>query len=75
MSQRTPALAAVVLTFAACTPERPAAPRIDASNVAGNTRVATVVDVSRDTTAQNETPFAVNPTNAANLLTGANDWN
>jgi hypothetical protein len=25
--------------------------------------------LSRDTTAQNETPLAVNPTNAANLLT------
>lgn len=34
-----------------------------------------VVDVSRDTTAQNETPVAVNPHNGANLLTGANDWN
>ncbi len=34
-----------------------------------------VTDVSRDTTAQNETPIAVNPTNASNLLTGANDWN
>ena len=34
-----------------------------------------VVDVSRDTTAQNETPVAVNPVNASNLITGANDWN
>jgi len=33
------------------------------------------VDVSRDTTAQNETPIAANPLNASNLLTGANDWN
>lgn len=33
------------------------------------------VDVSRDTTAQNETPIAFNPTNPSNLLTGANDWN
>ncbi len=34
-----------------------------------------VVDVSRDTTAQNETPLAFNPANPLNLLTGANDWN
>jgi hypothetical protein len=33
------------------------------------------VDVSRDTTAQNETPIAANPLNPSNLLTGANDWN
>jgi hypothetical protein len=36
---------------------------------------AFVVDVSRDTTAQNETPLAVNPTNSNNLITGNNDWN
>src|SRR4051812_26329670 len=33
------------------------------------------MDVSRDQTAQNETPLAVNPRNALNLITGANDWN
>jgi hypothetical protein len=35
----------------------------------------TVVNVTNDTTAQNETPLAVNPLDANNLLTGNNDWN
>jgi BNR repeat protein len=34
-----------------------------------------VVNVSRDTTAQNETPLAFNPLNPDNLITGNNDWN
>src|SRR6478736_10256674 len=37
--------------------------------------VSPVVDVSRDLLSQNETPIAVNPANAANMVTGANDWN
>jgi hypothetical protein len=32
-------------------------------------------DVSNDQTAQNETPIAVNPLNASNMIVGANDWN
>src|SRR2546423_1317116 len=36
---------------------------------------ATVVDIGNDTTAQNETPIAVNPTNLRNFVVGANDWN
>jgi hypothetical protein len=36
---------------------------------------ATVVDVGNDTTAQNETPIAVNPINTQNFIVGANDWN
>ncbi|MFN2570075.1 MAG: sialidase family protein [Gemmatimonadales bacterium] len=34
-----------------------------------------VVNVSRDTTSQNETPIAVNPANPLNMITGNNDWN
>ncbi len=34
-----------------------------------------VVNVTNDTTAQNETTLAVNPLNPDNLLTGNNDWN
>ncbi len=37
--------------------------------------VTTVVNVTNDTTAQNETPLAVNPLNSQNLITGNNDWN
>jgi hypothetical protein len=32
-------------------------------------------DVTDDTTAQNETPLAINPLNPQNLVTGNNDWN
>lgn len=34
-----------------------------------------VVNVSNDTTAQNETPLAVNPRNSQIMITGNNDWN
>ena len=37
--------------------------------------VSAVVDVTRDTTSQNESPLAVNPTNQMNMITGNNDWN
>jgi hypothetical protein len=36
---------------------------------------AFVADIGNDTTAQNETPIAVNPTNPQNFIVGANDWN
>ena len=49
---------------------RPSAPSFSSSNAP-----ALVVNVSRDTTAQNETPIAVNPLNPNNLITGNNDWN
>ncbi|HEY2064393.1 MAG TPA: sialidase family protein [Gemmatimonadaceae bacterium] len=36
---------------------------------------ALVVNVTNDTTAQNETPIAVNPLNPLNFVVGGNDWN
>ena len=36
---------------------------------------AFVAEVGNDTTAQNETPIAVNPANPQNFIVGANDWN
>ncbi|HMG94699.1 MAG TPA: hypothetical protein VK565_00265, partial [Gemmatimonadaceae bacterium] len=54
--------------------ERPTAP--DGARLAQlSGSGATVVDVGNDTTAQNETPIAVNPTNPQNFIVGANDWN
>src|SRR6266566_3994496 len=65
------------LGVAACVPESPVATAPDRPSFAAavKTRSSFVVDVSRDTTAQNETPVAVNPLNSSNILTGANDWN
>ncbi len=71
-------LASCVLTFAGCGLEGPA-PTAPRAPVAAPrfSRIAVYgpVNVSRDTTAQNETPLAFNPTNPLNLLTGNNDWN
>ena len=52
----------------------PVAPtaELKASSGGGN---ALVVNVTNDTTAQNETPIAVNPLNAQNFIVGGNDWN
>lgn len=66
---------AVGLCLAACTESpAPTAIRPSFANRSNGPSVSTV-DVSRDTTAQNETPMAANPTDASNLLTAANDWN
>jgi hypothetical protein len=61
----------------ACTEAPPTVARTPGvpSFSAFGTNSAMVVNVSRDTTSQNETPLAVNPTNPLNLITGNNDWN
>src|SRR5512143_507739 len=73
---RAPVLLAAALLAAACgvdapapSPAAPLAPRLSKIGVFGP------VNVSGDTTAQNETPLAVNPTNPLNLIAGNNDWN
>jgi hypothetical protein len=53
------------------TPTAPATPR----STNGGASSVFVVNVSNDTTAQNETPLAVNPLNSQNFITGGNDWN
>ena len=65
------------LGVAACVPESPSTTSPDRPSFAAAAKAPSsfVVDVSRDTTAQNETPVAVNPLNSSNILTGANDWN
>ncbi|HET7456633.1 MAG TPA: sialidase family protein, partial [Gemmatimonadaceae bacterium] len=73
------AVAASLVTLAALAAcggddQRPtglAAPRAGAAS----TGSALVVNVTNDTTAQNETPLAVNPGNPQNLIVGGNDWN
>src|SRR3954466_14745976 len=46
-----------------------------AQSATGGITVASVVNVTNDTTSQNETPLAVNPVNPQNIITGNNDWN
>ncbi len=71
------AFALVSAALAACAVERPTAPSRVSVAPAFSIRLGAggVVDVSRDTTAQNETPLTFNPRNPLNMITGANDWN
>jgi hypothetical protein len=62
--------------LAACGGDQPTAPLTGNGPALGTgSASAFVTNVSRDTTAQNETPIAFNPLNTQNLLTGNNDWN
>ena len=68
------------VAFTACNPDRAtdaSALRAAATPSYASAGVASVmvVNVSDDTTSQNETPLAVNPANAQNFITGNNDWN
>jgi hypothetical protein len=73
-SSLSTALCAGVL-FAACheAPTTARTPKPSFSALGAGS--VSVVNVSRDTTAQNETPLAVNPANPLNMITGNNDWN
>ncbi|HJP59976.1 MAG TPA: sialidase family protein [Gemmatimonadaceae bacterium] len=46
-----------------------------AQSSGGGPTVGNPVNVTNDTTSQNETPLAVNPLNPQNIVTGNNDWN
>src|SRR5437867_6401362 len=71
--RHTSVLAAVILV-AACR-EAPITTLGTPSFSALGAGSVSVVNVSRYTTAQNETPLAVNPANPSNMITGNNDWN
>ena len=71
-----------VAVLAACTDSPPPSDTLNApagasleKSVSGGPTVGPVVNVTNDTTSQNETPLAVNPRNSQNLVTGNNDWN
>jgi hypothetical protein len=75
------ALAFVGVTASACTSDRDPAAATAPARESGTPSYTSspggskIVNVSDDTTAQNETPIAVNPLNPMNLLIGSNDWN
>ena len=72
-------LALTAMCLAACDRSTPplASPVIPAAalKIASGGGSAFVVNVTNDTTAQNETPIAVNPRNSQNFIVGGNDWN
>ncbi|MDB4899435.1 MAG: putative neuraminidase, partial [Gemmatimonadetes bacterium] len=77
MSRRATFVLTVTIALAACD-RPPVAP--EALSPGASARVSSgissfVVNVTNDTTAQNETPIAVNPRNPLNFVVGANDWN
>ena len=45
------------------------------AGTAAATSISTPVNVTRDTTSQNETPLAVDPANPNIMVSGSNDWN
>jgi BNR/Asp-box repeat. len=77
MQTRSLALALATLLVACDRPtDPPTAPMAPSSATrASSGGSAFVVNVTNDTTAQNETPLAVNPLNAQNFVVGGNDWN
>jgi hypothetical protein len=69
-------LAVLLALLTACNGDQTTAPGSGGGSILGAVGTsAFVTNVSRDTTAQNETPLAFNPRNPQNLLTGNNDWN
>src|SRR5438094_10182509 len=73
--RRSSLLLGSVLLLAACG-EGPASLTREAPSFAkGGGGSPLVVNVTNDTTAQNETPIAVNPRNTQNFIVGGNDWN
>jgi hypothetical protein len=64
MSARIRLLAVLTLVVAAAI----------AAGSAGAVTISSPVDVTRDTTSQNETPLAVDPVNPDIMVSGSNDW-
>jgi hypothetical protein len=72
------ALFGAAVVAAACSSERITDSRLSppqARASASGSGSVLVVNVSNDTTSQNETPLAVNPVNPQIMITGNNDWN
>jgi hypothetical protein len=72
-------LAAAALAVVGACDRQPVSPSealtATAASAAKSSGGALVVNVTNDTTAQNETPIAVNPIDRLNFVVGGNDWN